>query len=369
VGDRSGLGLIDVAVLEALRGRSARRGRGFRRSSTVLTALAQATGLAQGYGYEFLVDLAQPWKTPVPLVDGQGNFGSQGNDPPASPRYTEARLSAAGQVVLAGERGEIAPVPIGLINGNTYRQGTRPPYRPQGIIDAIRRVLRKPRTAGQDILDIVGPPDFITGCAVSGDVAGLAAGRRTEIRLEARVRITDEDHFHEVVPLARPSHVLRTEVRGAGGSVHFLSSGAGPPPRNRPRSSNRTLLLIDRFPSLVNPDEAIMSIVKRAERYDDDDRYPGLRQATRLPFRDVRDESSVRTGRLVVCVLNEGADAEVGRQQLLNVYGVCDVVPVALPRPLATMIRGWVRAYRDEDIEASLAALEQAIAADSRGRT
>jgi DNA gyrase/topoisomerase IV, subunit A len=149
VGDRSGLGLIDVAVLEALSGRGARGGRSFRRSSTVLTALAETTGLAQGYGYEFLVDLAQPWKTPVPLVDGRGNFGSQGNDPPASPRYTEARLSAAGQVVLAAERGEIAPVPIGLINGNTYRQGTRPPYRPQGIIDVIRRVLRKPRTAAR----------------------------------------------------------------------------------------------------------------------------------------------------------------------------------------------------------------------------
>jgi hypothetical protein len=367
VGDRSGLGLIDVAVLEALSGRGARRGRAFRRSSTVLTALAESTGLAQGYGYEFLVDLAQPWKTPVPLVDGRGNFGSQGDDPPASPRYTEARLSAAGQVVLAAERGEIAPVPIGLINGNTYRQGTRPPYRPQGIIDAIRRVLHKPRTASQDIVDIVGPPDFITGCAVSGDVAGLAAGRRTEIRLEARVRISDQDHFHEVVPLARASHVIGTEMRPAGGSVNF-SSGGGPPPRTRPGASNRTLLLIDRFPSLVNPDEAVMSIVKRTERYDDDDRYPGLRQATRLPFRDVRDESSVRIGRLVVCVLNEGANAEVGREQLLNVYGVCDVVPVALPRPLAMMIRGWVRAYRDEDIEASLAALERAIATGGRGK-
>jgi hypothetical protein len=158
------------------------------------------------------------------------------------------------------------------------------------------------------------------------------------------------------------------EVRSAGGSVHFHGSGVGPPPRNRPRSSNRTLLLIDRFPSLVNPDEAVMSIATRAQRYDGDDRYPGLREATRLPFRDVRDESSARTGQLVVCVLNEGADAEVGREQLLNVYGVCDVVPVALPRPLATMIRGWVRAYRDEDIEASLAALERAIAADSRGK-
>ncbi len=343
--------------------------RGFRRSSTVLTALAESTGLAQAHGYEFLVDLAQPWKTPVPLVDGRGNFGSQGNDPPASPRYTEARLSAAGQLVLAAERGEIAPVPIGLINGNTYRQGTRPPYRPQGIIDAIRRVLHKPRTAGHDIVDIVGPPDFITGCAVSGDLAGLAAGRRTEIRLEARVRITDEDHFDEVVPLARPSHVVRMEVGGADGTVHFHSSGVGPPPRTRPRASNRTLLLIDRFPSLVNPDEAVMSIVKRTERYDDDDRYPGLRQATRLPFRDVRDESSARIGRLVICVLTEGADAEAGREQLLNVYGVCDVVPVALPRPLATMIRGWVRAYRDEDIEASLAALERAIATGGRGKS
>ncbi|HEX4060149.1 MAG TPA: DNA gyrase subunit A [Streptosporangiaceae bacterium] len=91
-----------------------------------------------------LIDLAQPWKLPVPLVERRGNFGSRGNDPPASPRYTEARLSPAGQVALAAERGEIAPVPIGMINGNTHREGVRPPFRPAALMDAIRQVLLRP---------------------------------------------------------------------------------------------------------------------------------------------------------------------------------------------------------------------------------
>jgi AraC-like DNA-binding protein len=53
---------------------------------------------APWYAYPVLVDLAQPWKMPVTLVDGQGNFGSRGNDPAASRRYTESRLTEAGRV-------------------------------------------------------------------------------------------------------------------------------------------------------------------------------------------------------------------------------------------------------------------------------
>ena len=61
-----------------------------------------------------LTDLAPPWKMPVPLVDPHGNFGDRGNDPPASPRYNQARLSPAGQVDLFAERGDLAaPVPLG----------------------------------------------------------------------------------------------------------------------------------------------------------------------------------------------------------------------------------------------------------------
>ena len=47
--------------------------------------------------YEALVRLAQDWVMRVPLVDGQGNFGSVDGDPPAAYRYTEAKLTAAGR--------------------------------------------------------------------------------------------------------------------------------------------------------------------------------------------------------------------------------------------------------------------------------
>jgi hypothetical protein len=46
---------------------------------------------------------------------------------------------------VATERGEIAPVPVGLINGNTHRDGRRPPFRSAAVIEAIRQVLLRPR--------------------------------------------------------------------------------------------------------------------------------------------------------------------------------------------------------------------------------
>jgi hypothetical protein len=110
----------------------------------VLAAVEERIGLAPGYAYEVLLDLARPWTMPLNLVYGQGNYGSRGSHPAANFRYTEARISPAGQVALAAEHGDLAPVPIGLINGNVYREGTRPPFRPQGVIEAIREVVQRP---------------------------------------------------------------------------------------------------------------------------------------------------------------------------------------------------------------------------------
>lgn len=88
--ERSGVGAVQVAILEAL---AATAGRGFRSNEHVLHEAESRIGLAPWYAYPVLVDLAQPWKMPVTLVDGQGNFGSRGNDPAASRRYTESRLT------------------------------------------------------------------------------------------------------------------------------------------------------------------------------------------------------------------------------------------------------------------------------------
>jgi DNA gyrase/topoisomerase IV, subunit A len=114
VTERSGIGLVELRMLEALDSLGVRSYRRPRRSARFLQAVETQIRLAPGYAYQMLVDLAQPRTLALPLVDGIGNFGSRGGDPPANYRYTEARLSRAGEAALAAERGTLAPVPIGI---------------------------------------------------------------------------------------------------------------------------------------------------------------------------------------------------------------------------------------------------------------
>jgi hypothetical protein len=315
--ERSGIGLVEVAILEALDAFGAGPGRGFRWRTKVLAVLEDRIGLAPGYGYPVLTGLAQPWTLPVPLVEGRGNFGGRGDDPPAGIPYTEVRLRAAGQVVVAAERGEIAPVPVGLINGSTYRQGSRPPFRPQAVIDAIRHVIRHPRATSRDIIDIVGPPDFVTGCEVTGDVAGLVAGRPVTLWLLARLTIS-EDRRH---------------------------------------------VLVENIPPNISIDEAARCIADHAKSRHLKQQYPGMRHISDLELQDLRDETSERHhfyGR-IVCPPRPGTPPELLRDQLLDVYGVSTTMPAALPRSLPALIRQWVRKYHSEDLPASPATLEAAI--------
>ena len=339
VGQRSGVGLVELAILEALDARHAWPGRRAAPCRKVLAALEDELGLARGYAYQVLIDLALPWKIPVPLVQGQGNFGGRGNDPPASPYYTEARLSPAGQVALAAERGEIAPVPIGLINGNTHRQGTRPPFRPAAVIDAIREVLARPRLVGREITALVGPPDFITGCAVTGDLAALAAGERTELGLHARVTITSAaDVAARVTRAAVPGHT---------------------PPSYTTRDPSRPVIIIDHFPPYANPDDIAMSIYERGRERAWHARHPELAAQTGLPIMDI-SILSARDDDWFACLPSFGTAPEVLRDQLLKVHGVTIYISVGLPRPLPAMIRTWVRTHQHEDLHASLTALENA---------
>jgi hypothetical protein len=314
LGDRSGVGLVECTILEALDSLGAQPRR-HRRSAKVLERVEERIGLAPGYAYEVLLDLARPWTMPLLLVDGQGNFGTRGNDPAANYRYTEAGLSRAGQVVLAAERGELAPVPVGLINGNVYREGLRPPFRPLAIIEALREVIQRPRATGQDLISIVGPPCFANGCTVTGDFAAMAAGQPTTLRLEARVRVSDDQ-----------------------GSV-----------------------LIENFPPNANPDESATTLANRASMRAWAAEHPGLYGRSHLPLWEIRDESSERHGDLLICVPSRETTAGELREQLMNVYGVYTTVRVDLPRSLPAMLRNWVKAHADEDLLTSLAGLENAV--------
>jgi hypothetical protein len=314
MGERSGVGLVECAILEALESLGARPGR-HRRSAKVLDAVQERIGLAPGYAYEVLLDLARPWQMPVLLVDGQGNFGTRGNDPAANYRYTEAGLSRAGELVLAAERGDLPPVPVGLINGNVYREGLRPPFRPLAVIDALRELIRRPRVTGKELISIVGPPCFLNGCIVTGDFAAMAAGRPTILRLQARVTVSD-DHHHVV---------------------------------------------IEDFPPNANPDEVMTTLAGRASMRAWAAEHPGLYGRTHLPLAELRDESSSRQGDLLVCVPSPGATVEQLREQLMDVYGVYTTVRVDLPRPLPTMLRNWVRAHPAEGLLTGLVTLEEAV--------
>jgi hypothetical protein len=228
MGDRTGVGLTECAILEALEALGAHPGRRYRRNAAVLAAVEDRIGLAPAYAYEILLDLARPWTMPLSLIQGQGNFGSRGNEPAASPSYTESRLAAAGRVALAAERGDIAPVPIGLINGNVYAKGTRPPFRPQAVIDALRLVIQRPRVTSKELTDVTGPPYFLNGCIVTGDFTALAAGRPTVLRLEARLSISEDHHS----------------------------------------------VIIDNFPPTVNPDDTAQSLASRARVRDWEAQHP-----------------------------------------------------------------------------------------------
>lgn len=91
--------------------------------------------------------------------------------------------------MLAAERGESAPVPAGLINGSSYRDGTRPPLHPQRVIEAMRQAIQRPQVTDAELVETVGAPDFLTGCTVTGDLAALPAGHPVELHLHAQVSI------------------------------------------------------------------------------------------------------------------------------------------------------------------------------------
>ncbi len=140
--------------------------------------------------YDALVRMAQTFSMRLPLIDGQGNFGSVDGDPPAAMRYTESRLARAATFLLADidkdtvdfapnyDESESEPrvlpaaYPNLLINGaNGIAVGMAtniPPHNPGEVIDATLALIAEPATSLDDLLRIIPGPDFPTGGIVLG---------------------------------------------------------------------------------------------------------------------------------------------------------------------------------------------------------
>jgi len=341
---RDGLKPVHTRILYAMYDGGFRPDRGYFKCSRVV---GEVMGNYHPHGdssiYDALVRMAQPWTMRMPLVDGQGNFGSPGNDPPAAMRYTECRLHPLAMEMLRdineetvdfrpnydGRSAEPAVLPARfpnlLINGSegiavgmatkipphnlrevnaavqwyleNYERFEAPPPEPDPNADPDAPV----RHAYEDLLDglmeRIPGPDFPT--------KGQIVGRRG---------------VREAYRTGRGSITMRAVVE------HEEIQG-------------RSCLVVKELPFQVNPDNLASKIAEL------------VREGRLSGIADVRDETSGRTGQRLVIVLRRDAIAKVvlnnlyKHTQLQDTFGVIMLALVdGVPRTLRLdqMIRYWV---------------------------
>ncbi len=322
---RDGLKPVHRRVLYAMYDGGYRPDRGFSKCSRVV---GDVMGQYHPHGdtaiYDTLVRLAQPWVMSAPLVQGQGNFGSPGNDPAAAMRYTECRMAPLAMEMVRdideetvdfqanydgkSQEPTILPsrFPNLLVNGSAgiaVGMATNiPPHNLGEIADGVQWALEHPDATREELLEAllerVKGPDFPMGALIVGR-NGIEQAYRTgrgSITQRAVVEI-DED------------------------------------------SKGRTCLVISELPYMVNPDNLALKIAELA----DSGKVQGIA--------DVRDDSSSRTGQRLVVVLKRDAVARVVLNNLFkhtelqsnfsaNMLALVDGVPRTLT--LDQFVSHWV---------------------------
>jgi DNA gyrase subunit A len=188
---RDGLKPVQRRVLYAMDGLGLRHNSPYRKSARIV---GDVLGKYHPHGdapvYEAMVRMAQDFSLRYPLVDGQGNFGSVDNDPPAAMRYTEARLSQIAEEMLIdidkntvdfipnfdGSLQEPSVLPARLPNllvsgssGIAVGMTTNiPPHNLGEICDAIIYLIDNPQANVEELMELVKGPDFPTGGIICG---------------------------------------------------------------------------------------------------------------------------------------------------------------------------------------------------------
>ena len=239
--------------------------------------------------YDTLVRLVQDWNLRYPLVSGQGNFGSPGNDPAAAPRYTECRMAPLAMEMVRdideetvdfqdnydGRTQEPTVLPSRfpnlLVNGSigiAVGMATNiPPHNLREVAAGAKWALENPDATQEQLLEallgIIKGPDFPTGATILGR-KGIEEAYRT----------------------GRGSITQRAIV-------------------NVEELQNRTCLVVTELPYQVNPDNLALKIADL------------VREGKLQGIADIRDETSGRTGQRLVIVLKKDA---VARVVLNNLY-------------------------------------------------
>ncbi|MFG1607116.1 DNA gyrase subunit A [Actinoplanes sp. NPDC049265] len=279
--------------------------------------------------YDALVRMGQPWSLRYPLIDGNGNFGSPGNDPPAAMRYTESKLAPLAMEMLRdidedtvdmqdnydGRTKEPTILPARfpnlLVNGSegiAVGMATKiPPHNLREVAGAVQWFLDNPEADEEATLEaaleFVKGPDFPTRGLIVGQQAIQDAYRtgRGSIRMRAVVEVEED-------------------TRG------------------------RPCLVVTELPYQVNPDNL-------AERVAD-----LVKEGKLTGIADIRDESSGRTGMRLILVLKRDAIAKVvlnnlyKHTQLQETFGANMLALVdGVPRTLN--LAQFIRYYVEHQIE------------------
>ena len=322
---RDGLKPVHTRILYAMYDGGYRPDRGYFKCARVV---GDVMGVYHPHGdsaiYDALVRMAQPWAMRMPLIDGQGNFGSRGDDPAAAMRYTECRLAPLAMEMLRdidketvdfranydGRSAEPRVLPSRfpnlLVNGSegiAVGMATKiPPHNLREVADGVGWYLENFDASDDELLDAlierIKGPDFPTH--------GIIVGRRG---------------IEEAYRTGRGSIIMRAVVEV------------------EEDVKNRACLVVTELPYQVNPENIARKIAELAK----DGRVGGIA--------DVRDESSDRTGQRLVIVLKRDAVAKVVLNNLYkhtqlqdtfgaNMLALVDGVPRTLR--LDQMIRYWV---------------------------
>ena len=213
---RDGLKPVQRRILYAMHDMGIRPGSQYRKSARIVgEVLGKFHPHGDGSVYDALVRMAQPFTMRSPLIDGQGNFGSIDGDPPAAMRYTEARLTAIADEMLADidqqtvdfsdnfddsiKEPQVLPsrMPNLLVNGSTGiavgMATNMPPHNLGEICDAVCHVIDHPTCDVDQLMAIVPGPDFPTHGRIRGvsGIRDMYATGRGRVIMEAVTEIEE----------------------------------------------------------------------------------------------------------------------------------------------------------------------------------
>ncbi len=326
---RDGLKPVHRRVLYAMYDAGYRPDKGYYKSSRIV---GDVMGNYHPHGdtaiYDAVVRLAQHWSLRYPLVDGNGNFGSPGNDPAAAMRYTEARLSPIAMEMMRdidedtvdfspnydgrSQEPDVLPsrFPNLLVNGSAgiaVGMATNiPPHNLREIGEGVAWALAHPEAKPEELLEqlmkIVKGPDFPTKALIVGRT-GIESAYRT----------------------GRGSITMRAVVQ-----VEEINK--------------RTCLVVSELPYQVNPDNLALKIAELVK----DGKIKGIA--------DVRDEGNERLGQRLVIVLQNSAIPKVvlnnlyKQTQLQDTFGANMLALVdGVPRTLR--LDEFIKYYIDHQVE------------------